>query len=398
MNRLQERLETFLGGLKTSHAERVLRPVQPEAGGVLRREGRELLNFSSNNYLGLATHPLLITRAQAWTRSHGAGATASRLVCGTFDLHEKVESRLAALKGTETALILNSGFQANAAVLPALFDRSMLGRDPLVFTDRLNHASLHHGCLAAGVRQIRFRHNDLDHLEQLLSGHAGQSGQRFILTESVFSMDGDRAEMEGLLALAERFDAFLYVDEAHATGVLGPGGMGLTSAFPGRFDLVMGTFSKALGGFGAYIACSHQLKAYLINRCAGFLYSTALPPAVLGAMDAALELVPSLEAERAQLHANADRLREGLRKLGLDYGNSTTQIVPAILGDAARTLEASKILEAEGILAIPIRPPTVPAGTSRIRFAVSAMHGPAEMDRLLAALPRMAAVTPQAVS
>ncbi|MBF0563198.1 MAG: aminotransferase class I/II-fold pyridoxal phosphate-dependent enzyme, partial [Alphaproteobacteria bacterium] len=251
------------------------------------------------------------------------------------------------------------------------------------------HASMHHGCQSAGVREIRFHHNDMNHLEHLLAAQAGKPGIRFILTESVFSMDGDRADLAGLVELAQRHDAFLYVDEAHATGVLGPRGMGLAGAFPGRVDLVMGTFSKALGGFGAYVACSRRLAGYLVNRCAGFIYSTALPPAVLGAMDAALDLVPTLEAERAHLHANADRLRVALADLGVDTGDSTTQIVPAMVGDAGRALAISRALEAEGILGIAIRPPTVPNGTSRIRFAVSAEHGVAEMDRLVAGLPRI---------
>lgn len=389
-HRLDGRLAPYLDALKAQHGGRILRAGQPGPRGTVLRNGRVLINFSSNNYLGLATHPLLIERANEWAAAWGAGATASRLVCGTFDLHEQVEARLAVMKGTEAALIFNSGYQANSAVLPALFDRAMLNDEPLVFADRLIHASMHHGCRGAGVRALRFRHNDLGHLEQLLIAHTGKPGVRFILTESVFSMDGDRADLGGLVALAERHDAFLYVDEAHATGVLGPRGMGLAGEFSGRVDLVMGTFSKALGGFGAYIACSHRLKDYLVNRCAGFIYSTALPPAVLGAMDAALELVPTLELERVRLHANADRLRQALRDIGLNYGDSTTQIVPVMVGDTAAAIAASQALEVEGVLGIAIRPPTVPNGTSRIRFALSAEHGQVEMDRLIEALPLIA--------
>ncbi|WP_420886870.1 aminotransferase class I/II-fold pyridoxal phosphate-dependent enzyme, partial [Candidatus Magnetaquicoccus inordinatus] len=220
---------------------------------------RELLNFSSNNYMGLAAHPLLLQRAIAWTKQWGCGASASRLVCGNLAPFATIEEKLARGKGSEAALLFNSGFQANSAVLTALLDRHVLGADPLVFTDRLNHASLHHGCQCAGVRQIRYRHNDLNHLQSLLQQHADRSGPRFILSETVFSMDGDRCDVPALIALKEKYGAFLYLDEAHATGVFGKNGFGLTADYAEQIDLVMGTFSKGLGSFGAYIACSQLL-------------------------------------------------------------------------------------------------------------------------------------------
>ncbi|KAF0144174.1 MAG: putative 8-amino-7-oxononanoate synthase/2-amino-3-ketobutyrate coenzyme A ligase [Rhodospirillaceae bacterium] len=398
MNRLDQRAQDFLDTLKAQR--RVLRSVQSGPGAIVRQGGRILLNFSSNNYLGLAGHPRLIERARAWAGAHGIGATASRLVCGTLALHEQVETRLAAFKGTEAALILNSGFQANSTILPALLDPDLLAAEPVVLADRLMHASLHQGCAAAGVHQIRFHHNDLDHLESLLQKHARPGRQPFILTESVFSMDGDRADLARLATLADRFGAVLYVDEAHATGLFGPGGAGLVAAEAhGRVDVIMGTFSKALGGFGAYVACSHRLKDYLVNRCAGFIYSTALPPPVLGAMDAALELVPRLDAERARVLATAARLRAALTAAGLSFAGSSTQIVPVVLGDEAVTLAASRVLaEAYGLLALAIRPPTVPAGSSRIRFAINAMHDEAALDRLLAAVPALATFQHRAAS
>src|SRR6185369_12738931 len=201
-----------------------------------------LINFSANDYLGLSRHPLLIERAHDWATRYGAGSGASRLVTGTLDAVMALEARIAAFKGTEDALIFASGWQANAAVLPALL--AAASDKPLVFCDRLNHASLHHGLSAAGVRQIRFRHNDLDHLEALLGERADQPGRRFIVTESVFSMDGDRVDIGRLAAIAAAHDAFVYLDEAHATGVLGPGGAGLSALAPGGVDLIMGTFSK----------------------------------------------------------------------------------------------------------------------------------------------------------
>jgi len=237
MSRLDGQLETFLEALKGKGVLRGIKPSNPvkisDNTAHVWRDGRKLINFSSNNYLGLAQHPKLIERAVAWTEKWGTGSGASRLVTGTIEAHTLVEEKLARLKGTESALIFNSGFQANGAVLPALFDREMLAGDAIVFTDRLIHASLHQGCRAAGVREIRFRHNDLAHLESLLEKHGQDKGQKFILTESVFSMDGDRADLKGLCDLADKFDAFLYVDEAHATGVLGPQGMGLSGNVPG---------------------------------------------------------------------------------------------------------------------------------------------------------------------
>jgi 8-amino-7-oxononanoate synthase len=343
-----------------------------------------LLNVSSNDYLGLSRHPLLAARAAEWGARHGTGAGASRLVTGTLDLHERVEARVAGLKGTEAALLFASGWQANASVLAALL--RLPGPPALAFCDALNHASLNHGCHAAGVARIRFRHNDMAHLAELLDAHAGLPGRRFIVTESVFSMDGDQADVAALRALADRHDAFLYLDEAHATGVLGRRGMGLSCDVPGGVDLAMGTFSKALGGFGAYVAGSRALCDWLVNRASGFIHTTALPPHVLGAIDAALELVPAMDAERARLHAHAERVRAALRRAGIDHGPSTTQIVPAIVGSGQAALALAARLRAAGILAVPIRPPTVPAGTSRLRLALSALHTEAEIDRLTGAL------------
>jgi 8-amino-7-oxononanoate synthase len=351
--------------------------------GRLRRGRREYLDFSSNDYLGLARHPLLIERAAAWAREMGAGAGASRLVTGTSEAHLALEARIAAFKGAEAALLFASGWQANAAVIPALLKAAP---GAAVFTDRLIHASLHQGCAAAGVRQIRFAHNDLDDLEALLAAKGKDAPARIIITESVFSMDGDAADLARLTELARRQDAFLFVDEAHATGVLGPRGAGLSAAVPGGVDLVMGTFSKALGGFGAYVAGSRLLCDYLVNACGGFIFSTAPPPAVLGAIDAALDLVPAMDAERRQLAAMAERLRLGLHQAGIDTGASRTQIVPAIVGDAGATVELSRRLAERGVIAAAIRPPTVPAGTSRLRLALRATHGAEDIETLLAAI------------
>ena len=358
-------------------------PVEP--GWVLRRGGR-LLNVSGNDYLGLSRHPALIARSAEWTARHGAGAGASRLVSGTLDLHRSLESRIARFKGSQSALLFASGWQANASVLPALLRAFSRAGPPLLFTDRLNHASLHHGAQAASVRQIRFRHNDLGHLQSLLEARATEPGARMILTESVFSMDGDRADLAGLADIARRHRAFLAIDEAHATGVLGPKGRGLAAGNCGA-DCVIGTFSKAMGSFGAYVAGSALLCDYLINTCSGFIHTTALPPPVLGAIDAALDLAPTMDAERAHLAAQSQRLRAALHRLGIDTAHSSTQIVPAILGGAGRALAASRAFAERGVLAVAIRPPTVPNGASRIRFALSSVHDAGAVDHLIGLLP-----------
>ena len=384
MSRFDADFEEALGRAAAQNRRRALRPLEPLDGGRVRIAGRELIDLSSNDYLGLSRHPALIERSREWAARYGTGAGASRLVRGSLEAHAAVEAKLAMLKGTENALLFGTGWQANAAVLPALF--AARDEPALVFADRLVHASLHHGCQAAGVRQIRFRHNDLDQLEQLLAERAEEPGRRFILTESVFSMDGDQADIPRLTAIAERWNAFIYLDEAHATGVLGPKGMGLSGLAPGRIDLTMGTFSKGLGSFGAYIAGSRALIDYLVNACSGFIFTTAPPPPVLGAMDAALDLVPGMDPEREHLQRLAGRLRAGMAEAGIDTLASTTQIVPAVIGDEADALDAARRLEAEGVLAVAIRPPTVPKGSSRLRLALCAVHSESDVDRALEAV------------
>ena len=381
---LDDSIGRFLDGLDQAGRRRVLRAVEPLPAGRIRLGGRELINFSSNDYLGLSRHPEVVERARRWLNEYGAGAGASRLVTGHLAAMDALEAKIARAKQTEAALILASGWQCNASVLPALLDKTLWDAEPLVFADKLIHASLHAGLELSGARRYRYRHDELDHLESLLKAHADKKGPRFIVTETVFSMDGDVTDMKALAALASRWNAFLYVDEAHATGVLGPQGFGLS---PGHgADLVMGTFSKGMGSFGAYVACSAKLRHYLINRASGLIYATGLPPATLGAIDAAMDLVPRLEGERARLQLMARRLRDGLRAAGLDTGPSASQIVPLILGDEQRTLGIAKALENRGMLGIAIRPPTVPPGTSRIRFALSSVHSDADIERLLAAV------------
>jgi 8-amino-7-oxononanoate synthase len=390
MARSESRYEAFLDGRRRDGLLRDLLPVDAHDARTIRIGGETFVNFASNDYLGLRFHPALIARSREWGERHGAGSGASRLVTGNLSVFAGIEAKLAKLKHKPSALVMASGFQANAAVLQALLDRSVLGAEPLVFADRLNHASMHFGCAAAGVREIRYRHGDAAHLDELLSQYRDDR-PRFILTESVFSMDGDIAPLAEIGRLAREHGAILIVDDAHATGILGEVGCGVS----GEADIVIGTFSKALGSFGAYVASSEMMRDYLVNRCSGLIYSTALPPPVLGAVDAALDLLPSLDAERAHVATLAERLRRGARSLGIDTGASATQIVPLVAGDNHAALSLGKVLRESGVFATAIRPPTVPVGTARVRLAVTAAHTEADVDALLTVLEDGAAALRQ---
>lgn len=384
---LARALAEQLDRLNTTHRRRRLRPLACHDGTLHDAAGTPLIDASSNDYLGLSRHPLTRERAAQWALRHGAGTPASRLVTGTRDITLAVERKLAAFKGCEAALIFPTGFQTNATAIPALAALDD-AHGTLIFSDSLNHASLIHGCRLARARALIFRHNDMAHLAELLAANAGQPGRRLIITESVFSMDGDRAPLAALRLLAEQHGAALYVDEAHATGVLGPQGRGLAAEVEG-IDVIMGTLGKGLGAFGAYIAGSQALIDYLVNRCAGIIYTTALPPAVLGAVDAALDLIPDMNAERARLARHAGELRDALRARGLPTLNSSSQIIPAIIGSEAAALAASRALLAQRILTVAIRPPTVPEGTSRLRFSLQATLTDAQMNKLLEAVAKL---------
>lgn len=372
-----EYMEKALASRDASGQRRRLRTIRPMAGPMVDVDGKSLVNFCSNDYLGLTQHPLLKERSAAFASRYGAGAAASRLISGNLGCFEKTEQKLARLKGTETALIFNAGYQANVSLLPTLADRQSL-----ILSDTLNHSSLIMGSRLARCQVLRFRHNDMAHLKQLLEEHHTKDYSRiFIVTESVFSMDGDRCDVGTLVSLAKEYHAILYLDEAHATGVLGKSGMGLSCGHP--VDIVMGTFSKGCGGFGAYIACTQRVKDYVLNYCTGLIYSTGLPPGVIGAIDAALDLIPGMDAERQRIDELTLYLRSSLQSLGWDTGLSTTQIVPVLVGDAGETVKLSHWLEEKGILATAIRPPTVPKGESRIRLTITALHDKSHIMQLM---------------
>ncbi len=363
---------------KAAHQFRSLQSSEILSGGRMRREGKNYINFASNDYLGLSQHPALIKRARECAELYGTGATASRHVTGNHPLYDVVEQKLAQGKGTEAAIVFASGYQANLTVLAALADSGVIGKPVAILADRLSHHSLLQGGLlatAGGKATLtRYHHNDYAHLESLLCKQAEKNSQSIIVTESVFGMDGDCADLEILAKLSEQFNALLYVDEAHSTGLYGAGGFGFCADHAGHIDVVMGTFGKALGSFGSYIACSDIMRDYLLQRCGGLIYSTALPPMVLGAIDAALDLLPQLDSERAALHRNSIFLRSALKQQGWNCGDSTSHIIPILLGDEEAATKLAAALRGAGILVPAIRPPTVPHDTSRLRVSLSSAH------------------------
>jgi 8-amino-7-oxononanoate synthase len=369
--------------LKLSNLYRTRMEIEPIAGNLIRHQGQDYLNFSSNDYLGLRQHPALIQQSIEFIKRYGNGSGASSLVTGYLDSMQSIEIKMSALKGFEACLLMNSGYQANLSVLPALFDKKILGSKPLVLADKLSHASTIRGCLAAqdDIDFYRFTHNDMDHLSRLIEKH--HKGQAlFILSESVFSMDGHIAPLDDLYKIRDIYGGFLIIDEAHATGIMGSRGQGLAQ----KADLIIGTFGKAMGSFGAYVACTHIVRDYLINVCAGLIYSTALPPATLGAIDAAIDLMPSLSQQRTYTKDLSEFMRKALYDLGYDTGGSQSQIIPLIIGDEEKAVRLSQYLREQGFWINAIRPPTVPSGTARLRLIINAAHTQEDCEKLLEVL------------
>ena len=349
----------------------------------LIRDEKRMLNLASNNYLGLAGDERLKEAAIACTRKYGTGATASRLVVGNYSLYEEVERSICDWKGTEKALVVNSGYTANIGVIS-----SLVSRHDIVFSDKLNHASIVDGIILSGAEHKRYRHNDLDHLEKLLKT-ASPEKRKLIVTDTVFSMDGDTAYLRELVELKEKYGAILIVDEAHASGIYGIGGAGLSHIedLAQKIDIHMGTFSKALGCYGAYLTGDAIYIEYLHNMMRSFIFTTALPPGTLGAVQKAIEIVQEDHKRRENLIANGEYFRSKLRDAGFNIGNSSTHIVPIVVGSNENALRFSKRLQEAGIAAIAIRPPTVPINSSRIRFAVTSQHTIADLkwaiDRII---------------
>ncbi len=374
-------IDDELAALSAKGLRRALEPLGSAQGPVVTVEGRPFVNLCSNDYLGLAADPRLRRAAAEAAEREGAGAGAARLIAGDLPVHGALERGLAAFKRTEAALLFNSGYHANAGVPPAL-----VGRGDAVFCDVLNHASIVDGCLLSRAELVRYRHLDVAELSDLLA--RTKARRKLVVTDSVFGMDGDAAPLREIADACERHGAMLYVDEAHATGVLGPTGAGLAEALgvTDRVDVHMGTLGKALGSFGAYVAGSRRLVDLLVSKARTFVFTTALPPAACGAALAALEVLATEPFRRKRLHALAARMKVGLERLGFDVSRVVAPIFPVVLGSEERALAASRALRARGFFVRAIRPPTVPQGTSRLRVALGAGHDEAQVDAFLGAL------------
>jgi glycine C-acetyltransferase len=358
-------------------------PVGPTRGYL---KGREVTLFCTNNYLGLTHHPQVIEASIKATERYGTGAGASRLISGHSHLYEELEAALARHKGTEKALVFSSGYAANMGVISAL-----MGRDDLVFCDRLAHASLIDACILSRAKLRRFGHNDVNSLGDLL--HAQETkGQRLIVTEGVFSMDGDVAPLRQLADISSQHGCLLLVDDAHGTGVMGEKGQG-AAAYLGvskGIDIHVGTLSKAIAAVGGFVAGSSDLISYLINKARPFIYTTALPPGVVAAATAALKLIETEPSLLEGLRANVRYMRGALTSAGFDLMGSETPIIPILVGEAKKAVAISRsLLEKAGIYVPAIRPPTVPAGQARLRLTVSAAHQQAELENAAGSLIEM---------
>jgi 8-amino-7-oxononanoate synthase len=347
-------------------------------------------DFSSNDYLGLGTHPDLVAAACKSAQHYGIGSTGSRLLSGNRDIFTTLETRIAKDKNTESALIFSSGYQANVSVLATLLDKKILGTQAIVFFDKANHNSLYQGVALGGAHLVRYRHGSERHLMNRLEEYKGDPRPKFIVTETLFGMEGDIAPLDVILTLARAYRAFVYLDDAHATGISGPRGYGQSTSLmlENIPHAVMGTFSKALGCTGAYIACSKVTRDYLINHCGGFVYSTALSPIIIGAAAAAWEMIPSLEYKRTTLYKNADYLRKGLANK-FRFCEAKTPIIPLIIGDEKMTLLAGESLKGAGIAVSVIRPPTVAEGTARLRISVTSEHTTENLNALIVGLSKL---------
>jgi 8-amino-7-oxononanoate synthase len=380
VNRLAERIAAGRAALARDHLARSRRTLQSAQAARVSVAGRTLRNFSSNDYLGLATHPALRAAATAAIAQWGVGAGASPLVSGHLAVHEEAERRFAAFTGHEAALLFGSGYAANLGILAALCDR-----DAEIFGDRLDHACLIDGARLSRATFTRFAHGDVAALEQRLA--ASGAAIKVVTTDAVFSMDGDVAPLAALLAACERHDAWLLVDDAHGIGVLG-GGRGTLRELGIASDRIvyMATLGKALGGYGAFACGSADVIDWLVQRARTYVFSTALPPACAAVATAALEIVAGPDSPVAALHARIARFRERCAAAAIPVADSRTAIHPIVIGEAGRTLEVAARLQEQGFWVPAIRPPTVPAGTSRLRVSLSAAHGDGDVDALVAAL------------
>ncbi len=376
--------EQRLNELAARHLTRHLTPLHSSVGPVVVIEGRQILLLASNDYLGLAVHPEVIQSAIEATQRFGTGAGASRLISGSLPPHQELESALAQFKGTEAALTFSSGYLANIGTIPALVEQG-----GLILADRLCHASLIDGCRLSAADFRIYRHNDTDHLRSLLAKRR-QARRTLIVTDGLFSMDGDLAPLPELSRLAQEYDAELYIDDAHGTGVMGPHGRGTAEYFGIEAQILfqMGTLGKAFGSSGAYLAGTSIVIRYLMNTSRSFIFTTAPPPSSAAAATAALRILQREPERRARLWANRERLFSGLTQLGFTLSPSVSPIMPILVGNADTALSFAEHLFTEGVYAPAIRPPTVPDTTSRIRVTVTSEHTSSHIDQALIAFQR----------
>lgn len=366
-DRLQQR--------EAQNLRRAIAETEPSDGVWVTRGGRRLLSFCSNDYLNLTQHPAIRQAAKDAIDRYGAGAGASRLITGSHPLYAELEARLARLKGTQAACVFGSGYLANTGILPALVDKG-----DLIVVDELAHSCIRTGASLSGAETKLFRHNDVGHARELLAAHRGACQHTILVTEGVFSMDGDLAPLRELAELTQQYDAWLMTDDAHGIGVLGQGrGSTFANAQPPYVPLQMGTLSKAIGSYGGYLCASRPVIDLMQNRARTLIYSTGLPPAAVAASVAALDLIES-DPDYAALPLRKAKSFTALTNLP----QATSPIVPLQIGDEDKTMRSAKLLEDEGFLVVGIRPPTVPAGTARLRFTFSAAHEDADIERLAA--------------
>ena len=378
---MEKSINSFLKFRKQQGLLRSLKTLIPLEFGRVQYRKKIYENFSSNDYLGLASHSYLKKSAKESLKVNVA-SSASRLMTGSTIMHENLEKKIARFKGKEAALVFNSGYQANVGILSAC-----LSSKDAVFSDRLNHASIVDGIMLSGAKIYRFKHNDMEHLEKLLKKHRKKYKNAMIVTETVFSMDGDICPVNEIINLKKKYNCMLMVDEAHATGIFGKNGSGIVGEknVAGDVDIIMGTFSKAMGGFGAYAATNKTMKKYLVNVCRSFIYSTSLPPSIIAINSAAIDVVKNEPFRREHLLENSEYLRKKLKSIGCRVLGQS-QIIPIIIGDNNKVLELSRYLHGKNFWVTPVRPPTVPSGTARLRLSVTCDHSRLVLDRLVEAV------------
>jgi glycine C-acetyltransferase len=363
-----------------------IRTIETAQGAWLKVDGKKVLNFCSNNYLGLANDPRLRAAAKKAIEQFGVGPAAVRTIAGTISLHLEFERRIAAFKGVEDALYVQSGFCANQAAIPPL-----VGKEDVVFSDRLNHASIIDGCRLSGAKILVYEHCDAADAERVIKENLPQYRRAMLITDGVFSMDGDIAPLDKLYEVAERYGVITMVDDAHGEGVVGKGGRGIVDHFGlhGKFDIEMGTLSKAFGVVGGVIAGKHKIVDYLRQKARPFLFSSAVTPADTAACIAAVDILESSTELVDKLWENTRYFKAELKRLGFDTGNSVTPITPLMLGEAPLAKEFSKKLFENGVFAMALGFPTVPKGKARIRVMISAAHSRDDLDRGLEAFTKV---------